>query len=119
MADLLKNDHSHFVENERGRICRLMRRIPTQSIQVGNLIVRICHKYHVGRQLGLLFEELLRMLIEISGRSRVDQEHSRVLRLEVRGMVCEIMNLLDAVRTLIARKTSQYHQNEIMSFLFG
>ncbi len=29
MADLLKNDQSLFVENERGRIGRLMRGVPT------------------------------------------------------------------------------------------
>src|ERR1700758_2892494 len=40
VADLLENDHSVLVENERRRIRRFVRRIPTESIQVGDLIVR-------------------------------------------------------------------------------
>src|SRR5271170_3395377 len=34
-------------------------------------------------------------------------------------MLCEIMNLLDTVGALIPWKTSQDHQNEIVSTLFG
>ena len=32
MTDLLKNNHPLLVENERGRICGFVRRIPTQVI---------------------------------------------------------------------------------------
>src|ERR1700757_4304929 len=93
MANLLEDDRPLFVENERRRIRRLMRRVPTQTIQIRDLIVRIRHENNIRWQLGLLFEEFLRMLIQISGRSRINQQHSRVLRLEVGSMIYEIMNL--------------------------
>src|SRR5271155_2551952 len=70
MADLLENDHSLFIENECRRVGRLMRRVPTQSIQIGDLVVRIRHKNNIGWQISLLFEEFLRMLIQILGRQR-------------------------------------------------
>ena len=81
-ADLFENDYTLFIENEGRWIGCLVRTVPSQSIQVGDLIVRIRHKNNIGWQPGLLLEKLLGMLIEISGRSRVDQEHSRVLRFE-------------------------------------
>jgi hypothetical protein len=58
-------------------------RIPTQSVEIGDLIVWIGHKNNIGRELSLLLEELFRMLIEIGGWSRVHQKHPRVLCLEV------------------------------------
>jgi hypothetical protein len=54
-----------------------------QSIEIGDLIVRIRHENNIGWQLGLLFKKLLRMLIQIGRRSWVDQKHSRGLRFEV------------------------------------
>ena len=49
VADLLENDHSLLVENERRRIRRFVRRVPTESIQIGDLIVRVRHENNVGR----------------------------------------------------------------------
>jgi hypothetical protein len=70
MADLLENYHSLFVENERRGIRSLMGRIPTQSVQIGDLIVRIRYEHNIRRQFCLSFQESLRMLIQILGRQR-------------------------------------------------
>ena len=83
VADLLENDLTLAIENECRRVRRLMRRVPTQPIQIGDLIVRIRHKNNIGRQSSLLFEEFLRMLIQFRGRSWINQQYSRVFRREV------------------------------------
>src|SRR5260370_13612744 len=114
MADFLENDRPFPVENERRRIRRLMRRVPTQSIQIGDLIIRVRHKNNIRWQLGLLFEELLRMLIQIGGRPPGYQEHSPVLSLKVPGMVCEIINPLEAGWGLIYRQTPQTQHRQIL-----
>jgi hypothetical protein len=48
VTDLLKDNYALLVENERGRICGFVRRIPTQAIQIGHGIIRIRHENDVG-----------------------------------------------------------------------
>src|SRR5208282_955958 len=100
-TDLLEENPALPVEDEGGRIGRFMRRIPTQSIKVRHPVVRIGHKNDVRGHIRLLGEELPRMLIEICGGSRVDQQNRRFLRREVRRMFDEIVNLSYAERALV------------------
>ena len=49
VANLLECDRAFFIENERRWVSRLLGRIPTQSVEIGDLIVGIGHKNNIGR----------------------------------------------------------------------
>src|ERR1700756_5157049 len=83
VGDLLENDRALAVEDERRWISRLKGPMPAQSVEIGDLIVRVGYKYYIGGQLSLLLEEFFRMLVEIGGWPRIYQKHPRILCLEV------------------------------------
>ena len=83
VADLLENDRALAVEDECRWVSRLKGRMPAQSVEIGDLIVRVGHKNNIGGQLSLLLEEFFRVLIEMGGWPRVYQKHPRVLCIEV------------------------------------
>src|SRR5580700_3203966 len=58
------------------------------------------------------------MLIEIAWRTRVDEKNFGVLRLEFRGMIDKVMDLLHTIGALIAGKSPQYHENKGVSALY-
>jgi hypothetical protein len=78
MTDLLKNNHPLLVENERGRICGFVRRIPTQAIQIGYRIVRIRHENDVGGQFSLLLQKILGVLIQVGGSPWIISNQSTI-----------------------------------------
>src|SRR5271168_2673748 len=59
VSDLLEHHGAASVENERRWISRLERRVPAQSVEVGDLVVRVSDENNVGRQLSLFLEEFL------------------------------------------------------------
>src|ERR1700722_12386577 len=65
VSDLLEHHGAASVENERRWISRLVRRVPAQSVEVGDLIVRVSDKNNIRRQLSLRLKEFLCMLIEV------------------------------------------------------
>jgi hypothetical protein len=58
------------------------------------------------------------MLIEIAWRPRVDEKDPGILRLKLRGVVDEVMDLPHTVGALIAGKSPQYHENQVVSPLY-
>jgi hypothetical protein len=68
VTDLLEHHGATSVENERRWISRLVRRVPPQSVEVGDLVVRVSDKNNIRGQLSLLLQELLCMLIEVGRR---------------------------------------------------
>ena len=119
MTDLLKNNLPLLVEHERRWIRRFVGCIPTQAIEIGHRIIRVRHENNVGRQFGLLFQELLGVLIQIGRRSRIHEENSRVFCGKILGVVDEVMDLFHTVGALIAGESPQHNQHEGMSLQVG
>jgi len=102
-ADLLKQNVAALVENEGRRICSFVRRVPAQTVQVRHLVVRVDHELYVGRQIGLLFQKLLGMLIEIGWRTRIDEKNIHFLVREVRtGPTLEKLRLQSLFQDVLA-----------------
>jgi hypothetical protein len=72
-TDFLEENRAVRIEDKGGWICSFVWRIPPRPIQIRHLVVRICHENDVRGQICLLGEELFGALIEICGRSRIDQ----------------------------------------------
>ena len=120
MADLLKDDRSLPVEDKRRRVCRFVRSIPPKIVKIRHLVVRVGDHDDIRRKIGLLGEKLLRVLVEIGWRSGVDQKHDGLFGCERWSVLNEIVCLLLAIRTLIARIAAQQDQNNIsLVFLHG
>jgi hypothetical protein len=94
-----------------------VRRIPTQPIKVRHLVVRGRYQHHVWRKIGLLREKLLGSLIEVGRRSRIDEQHRRFLRREIRRIFDEVVNLFLAVGTLVSRVSTKHNQHQGASML--
>src|SRR5579863_9019316 len=75
LADLAVEDDVVPIDQKCGRICRLIRSVPAQSVSVGELVVWIDHKDYVRRQGVFLGEELLCTLVEFCWRSRIDEQN--------------------------------------------
>jgi len=82
---------------------------PAQTVQVRHLVVRVDHKRYVGRQIGLLCQKLLGMLIEIGWRTRIDEKNIHLLVREVRTVLYEIVDLFDTVWALISGESAKQH----------
>src|ERR1700733_11977451 len=85
---------------------------------IGELI-RIRHENDVGGQSSLLLQEILGVLIQIGGRSRIHEENPCLFCGKFCGMVDEVMNLLHTVGALIAGESPQHDHDEIISSLLG
>ena len=115
VADLFKQDVAALVENEGRRICSFVRCVPTQTVQVRHFVVRVDHELYVGRQIRLLCQKLLGMLIAIGWRGAGVYTRRTVDFSSLRSpALCSTksMYLLDAVWALIAREASEQHKHE-------
>lgn len=90
-----------------------MRSIPPKIVKIRHLVVRVGDHEDIRRKIGLLGEKLLRVLIKIGWRSRVDQKHNGLFSRERWSLLNEIVCLPLAIRALVARITAQQNENDI------
>lgn len=107
VANLLEEDLAVTVEDEGGRICGLMWCVPPQAIEVGCFVIGVDDELDVGRQIGLLFQELPGVLIEVGRRAWIYEEHTDPPGCEVRCARGKVMNLPDAIGALVAGEAAQ------------
>src|ERR1700751_207132 len=101
-TDLFEDHEALLVEKEGGWISGFMWCVPPQPVEVRQFVVGVSHENDVGRQVSLFFEELPRVLVQIGGRSRIDEEYTRILGRKVRGVLNEVVDLPHTVGALIA-----------------
>jgi len=79
-----------------------MRRIPSQPVLVGELVVGVDQEVDILRQRILLGQELLGVLIERRRRPRVYEQNPRSIIRELAGILDEVMHLPHTIRALVA-----------------
>jgi hypothetical protein len=95
VADLLENDRAFSVENERRWVSRFMGRIPTQSIEIGDLIVTVGYKKILEGNSGCFSRNSF--ACRPTGGQGYTKSTLVFFALKSGGVICEIMNLLNAV----------------------
>lgn len=81
--------------------------IPSQSILVGEFVIGVDHEVDVLWQRILFSQELLRVLIEVRRRPRINEQNSRPISCELAGILDEVIHLPHTIGTLVAWISAQ------------
>src|SRR5271155_5194595 len=106
MADLPKDHHAIPVDQKGRRISCLVRRFPAKPIKIREDIIGIDHKMKVSRQRIFFCQGLFGPLVEIRRWSGIHEENLRPSRRKLSAVHQKFMDLLLAIWTLVARKSS-------------
>lgn len=100
------------IDQKCGRIRRLIRSVPAQSVLVGELVVWIDHKDYVRRQRVFPGEELFCALVEFDWRSRIGDENLNSRRSKLIGILDEIVYLTNAMGALITGIAAENNEDQ-------
>src|SRR6266404_2026336 len=110
MTNLCASCDSYYIHQKRGRIGGVDGGIPTESIHVSKVVIRVEDYIEVRRQ-SLAANELPRVFDETLRWAGIHSNDVRSGRLEVLDAGHELTDLCGAVWTLISRKTAQHQKN--------
>ncbi len=109
VADLAEGHNAVVIEYKGRGVGGLARLVPAQPVEVRELVVGVEQQGHALGQRFVL-HEFFSTALQVVGRARIDEQHPRSNRLELRGMGDQVVDLARANRALVARVAAQYDQ---------